>query len=219
MVACKTWENMKMAEGVGLATASLPPVFAALRLELRSHPTASPQLPPPSAGQWRKEWDWLQLRFRLSSLRSGSNCVLIPRLPHSCPRLRRGNGGRSGIRTHGRLPYTRFRVERLRPDSAILPRCVGTVSSHQVPTLPAKSFVSSIQKSTVKEWHWLARISHDISTTTSSSAKASADKCCAPCWLRYAWISLGQCVFTQPCGKSCASLASTGLTASRYKML
>ena len=31
------------------------------------------------------------------------------------------NGGGSGIRTHGRLPYTRFRIERLKPDSAIPP--------------------------------------------------------------------------------------------------
>ncbi len=31
------------------------------------------------------------------------------------------DGGGSGIRTHGRLPYTRFRIERLKPDSAIPP--------------------------------------------------------------------------------------------------
>src|SRR5438552_10324389 len=30
-------------------------------------------------------------------------------------------GGRGGIRTHGELPHTRFRVECLKPDSATLP--------------------------------------------------------------------------------------------------
>jgi hypothetical protein len=33
-------------------------------------------------------------------------------------------GGESGIRTHGALRHTRFRVVRLRPDSAISPYTV-----------------------------------------------------------------------------------------------
>ena len=35
-------------------------------------------------------------------------------------------GGESGIRTHGTAlgQYTRFRVERLQPDSAISPQCI-----------------------------------------------------------------------------------------------
>ncbi len=57
--------------------------------------------------------------LRLSPLCSESNGVLILPSLHHCPAVR--NGGGSGIRTHGRLPYTRFRIERLKPDSAIPP--------------------------------------------------------------------------------------------------
>ena len=38
--------------------------------------------------------------------------------------MERGSGGRGGIRTRGRFPYVRFRVECLKPDSATLP-CVN----------------------------------------------------------------------------------------------
>ena len=49
-----------------------------------------------------------------------SNCVHHPAvlLYESALRI---YGGRGGIRTRGRLPYVRFRVECLKPDSATLP--------------------------------------------------------------------------------------------------
>ena len=49
-----------------------------------------------------------------------SNCGHHPAvlLFESAPRI---YGGRGGIRTRGRLPYVRFRVECLKPDSATLP--------------------------------------------------------------------------------------------------
>ena len=55
----------------------------------------------------------------LAEARNGSKTTGTPK-PHAS-KLAWGFGGGSGIRTHGYLRITRFRIERLKPGSAIPP--------------------------------------------------------------------------------------------------
>ena len=63
------------------------------------------------------------------------------------------NGGRGGIRTRGRFPYVRFRVECLKPDSATLP-CVNK----QIDGLGKTSFFYALTGHAARKIHLLSKL-------------------------------------------------------------
>ena len=82
--------------------------------------------------KWPQETEPLHsMGFWVMASLSQSRCALVDQEVRNCPKARTpephfsklewGSGGGSGIRTHGYLRITRFRIERLKPGSAIPP--------------------------------------------------------------------------------------------------
>ena len=132
---CKSIVRAAMAEGVGL---SALPISSLARARFESNGVRTrfldnwfspgPASLDPGENQWRREWDYRLCRS-LRSLGLASSRTAFEPVSSIIGSLRgrlrstpeRTNGGGSGIRTHGSLHYTRFRIERLKPGSAIPP--------------------------------------------------------------------------------------------------